>query len=168
MAYELRLAQDKDVAVCWAIIKAAKDFQRQQGFVQWTQDYPSEATIEDDVRAGKGYVFTVEGDIAGYMCVDFSGEPAYENIKGKWNTEEPYAVIHRMAFDASYRGRSLSGVAVALIEELCRAKHVDAIRVDTAPQNKRMQHILQKQGFTECGVIVFQGSEKLAYDKKLA
>ena len=74
--YLLELAQSKDVAKCYAIIKAAKEFQREQGFIQWTDDYPNESTIRDDVDTKKGYIFTVDSDIAGYMCIDFSGEPA--------------------------------------------------------------------------------------------
>lgn len=165
--YLLELAQSKDVAKCYAIIKAAKKFQREQGFIQWTDEYPNESTIRDDVDAKKGYIFTVDGDIAGYMCIDFSGEPAYANIEGGWNTEMPYAVVHRMAFSERYRGKGLSSVALTLVEDLCLSKGVNCIRVDTDFQNTRMQHVLEKGGFSKCGVIVFQGSGKLAYDKKL-
>ena len=108
----------------------------------------------------------MDSDIAGYMCIDFSGEPAYANIEGKWNTEMPYAVVHRMAFSERYRGKGLSSVALTLVENLCLSKGVNCIRVDTDFQNTRMQHILEKSGFSKCGVIVFQGSGKLAYDKK--
>ena len=165
--YLLELAQSKDVAKCYAIIKAAKEFQREQGFTQWTDDYPNESTIRDDVDTKKGYILTVDNDIAGYMCIDFSGEPAYANIEGEWNAEMPYAVVHRMAFSERYRGKGLSSVALTLVEDLCLSKGVNCIRVDTDFQNTRMQHILEKGGFSKCGVIVFQGSGKLAYDKKL-
>ena len=39
--------------------------------------------------------------------------------------------------------------------------------MDTDPSNLRMQHILEKNGFKYCGVIKYQGSERLAYDKLL-
>lgn len=165
--YLLELAQPKDVAKCYAIIKAAKEFQREQGFIQWTDDYPNESTIRNDIKTNKGYVITVDNDIAGYMCVDFSGESAYTNIEGEWNTGLPYAVIHRMAFSKQYRGKGLSSIALTLVENLCLSKKVNGIRVDTDFQNTRMQHILEKGGFSKCGVIIFQGSGKLAYDKKL-
>ena len=61
----------------------------------------------------------------------------------------------------------LTDSAFALIEELCGARGVNSIRVDTDFPNKRMQHILEKNGFQQRGVIVFQGGEKLAYDKSL-
>lgn len=165
--YSLESAQLKDVAACYEIIQAAKEFQREQGFIQWTDDYPNESTVRSDVQAKKGYVITAEHEIAGYLCIDFSGEPAYENIEGKWHTELPYAVVHRMAFSRKFRGKGLSGIALNIVEKLCLSQNINSIRVDTDSQNKRMQHILEKSGFTRCGVIIFQGSEKLAYDKKL-
>ena len=158
--YLLELAQLKDTAKYYAIIKAAKEFQREQGFIQWTDGYPRSLS-------NKGYVLTADNDIAGYMCVDFSGEPAYADIDGEWNTEMPYAVVHRMAFSERYRGKGLSSTALILVENLCLSKGVKGIRADTGFQNARMQHILEKSGFSKCGVIVLQGSGKLAYDKKL-
>ena len=32
-------------------------------------------------------------------------------------------------------------------------------------ENRRMQHILVKNGFEKCGVISYQGSPRLAYEK---
>ena len=96
--YLLELAQLKDTANYYAIIKAAKEFQREQGFIQWTDDYPNMDTIRDDIQDQKSFVIKDNGVIAGYMCIDLDGEPAYINIDGQWAAEEPYAVVHRMAF----------------------------------------------------------------------
>lgn len=163
----LELARTEDIGRCVEIIDMGRRFQQAQGFVQWTEDYPNIDTVRDDVKRGKGYVLRVDGVVAGYLCVDFDGEPAYDDIKGSWGTEEPYAVVHRMAFHSDFRGMGLTDSAFALIEELCGARGIKSIRVDTDFPNKRMQHILEKNGFQQRGVIVFQGGEKLAYDKRL-
>lgn len=73
-----------------------------------------------------------------------------------------------MAFGKEFRGKGLAKIAINLIEELCRIKNIKSIRADTDFPNKRMQHILEKNGFKKCGTIVFQGSKKIAYDKVLA
>ncbi len=165
--YTLELAQPAELAVCYAMIEAGRAFQQAQGFVQWTADYPNLDTIRSDIRDQKGYVVRADGEIAGYLCIDFDGEPAYAKIDGAWHTAEPYAVVHRMAFDSRFRGQGLAGTTFRLVETLCREKAVPSIRVDTDFPNKRMQHILEKAGFSQCGVIVFQGSGKLAYEKSL-
>ncbi len=167
MNITLEPAQTEDIEICNAIINCGREFQKEQGFVQWTNEYPNRDTIIEDVRVNKGYVLKVDGEIAGYMFVDFDGEPAYDNINGKWNTETPYAVVHRMAFDKKYRGMGLADAAFKLVEELCAVNNIKSIRIDTDFPNKRMQHILKKNGFENCGKIVFQDGEKLAFDKIL-
>lgn len=164
----LELAKATEIELCGGIIQEGRQFQREQGFVQWTDDYPNMDTIRGDVAAGTGYVLRVDGAIAGYMCLDFAGEPAYADIEGKWGAEQPYAVVHRMAFSRKFRGTGLVDAAFALIEKLCLERGVAYIRVDTDFPNKRMQHILSKNGFTRRGTIVFQGSGKIAYDKLLS
>ena len=130
----LEPAQAGDVEACALILEEGRRFQREQGFVQWTDDYPNIDTVRQDVQAETGYVLRVDGRLAGYLSIGFSGDPDYAEIKGSWRSDAPYAVVHRMAFSGKFRG---------------------------------MQHILAKNGFEQCGVILFQGSEKLAYDKIL-
>lgn len=163
----LESANNSDIDVCWDILADGRRFQREQGFVQWTDDYPNRDTVKDDILSQKGYVLKVDGAIAGYMCIDFSGEPAYESINGSWRSEKNYAVIHRMAFRKIFCGKGLSEASFSLAEKLCIEQDVDYLRIDTAYPNKRMQHILEKNGFKYCGVIKYQGSERLAYDKFL-
>lgn len=160
-------AQAGELARCWEIIAGGRAFQQEQGFVQWTEDYPNEETLREDIRVQKGYVLKVDGQIAGYLCLDFDGEPAYDHIEGRWRADRPYAVVHRMAFAREFRDRGLSAEAFRLIDGLCRERGVDYIRMDTDFPNKRMQHVLEKSGFVQCGVVIFQGSGKLAYDKFL-
>lgn len=166
--YQLELARADEIELYNEIIQEGRRFQREQGFVQWTEDYPNLDTIRGDAAAGIGYVLRADGEAAGYMCIDFSGEPAYGEIEGAWGAEQPYAVVHRMAFSRKFRGIGLVDTAFALIERLCLEKGVSYIRVDTDFPNRRMQHILEKNGFTRRGTIVFQGSGKLAYDKLLS
>ena len=97
--------------------------------------------------------------------MDFDGEPAYKDIQGKWNTSENYVVVHRMAFTDNARGKGISGIAFRLVEELSRKRGISSFRVDTDAGNKKMQHVLQKNGFTYCGTIWFDNSEKIAFDK---
>lgn len=165
--YSLVKAEPEDLEICYQIIDSGRNFQRAQGFTQWTDDYPNIDTIKDDIKNSKGYVVKADDVIAGYMCIDFDGEPAYTNIDGEWGTSEPYAVVHRMAFSEKFRGQGLADITFRLIDELCISENVRSIRADTDFPNKRMQHILEKNGYIRRGVIIFQGSGKIAYDKNL-
>lgn len=163
----IELAKKEEAEICGKILDDGRKFQQEQGFVQWTENYPNINTVYNDIENEKGYVIKIDGKIAGYMCIDFSGEPAYADIKGAWRTEKNYAVVHRMAFSKEFIGSGLADRAFGLIEKVCLDRGVPYIRIDTDFPNKRMQHILEKNGFVKCGVVVFQGSEKIAYDKLL-
>ena len=167
LMYTLEKATEQELEICWEIILEGRRFQQEQGFIQWTDDYPTFDMICEDIRTEKGYVLKVDGDVAAYMLLDFDGEPAYDKIDGRWNAVEPYAVIHRMAFSGKYRNRGLSGIAFALVEELCRKNGLRYLRCDTDEQNKRMQHVFKKNGFSYCGIIDYFGDGKLAFDKLL-
>ena len=54
--YTLELAEMDDVELCSQIIEEGRQFQREQGFVQWTDEYPNLDTIRGDAAAGIGYI----------------------------------------------------------------------------------------------------------------
>ena len=74
----LELAAAEYAGEYYDILQMGRSFQQEQGFTQWTEEYPTLETVREDIRAGKGYALMAEGRIAGYMCIDFDGEPAYD------------------------------------------------------------------------------------------
>lgn len=165
--YELTQAVPEELPAYMEILDAGRAFQRQQGFLQWPDGYPDQASVEQDIRQGKGCALRVDGQLAGYLYIGFDGDPAYPQIKGAWRYDRPYAVIHRIALAPGFRGRGLADVAFRLAGELALAKGVDCLRIDTDEKNQRMRHILQKNGFACCGTVVQGGGDRLAYDKLL-
>jgi hypothetical protein len=95
----------------------------------------------------------------GYFALLPSPEPTYENIDGAWLTDGPYGVIHRIA---SYPG--VHGIFSAVIAYA--AQRYAHLRIDTHRDNRIMQHLIEKHGFTYCGIIWLEdGSERLAYER---
>ena len=76
-------------------------------------------------------------------------------------------MVHRLALNRAGRGRGLSSRVFALVEERCREQGIRCLRADTDPENARMQHILEKVGFEKRGIIIFHGSGKFAYEKRI-
>lgn len=88
-------------------------------------------------------------------------DPTYQVIEGgAWlNDTLPYGTIHRLASS----GKS-KGVASAVIEWCL--EHCQSLRADTHADNQIMQHLLEKNGFTRCGIIhVADGTPRIAYQK---
>ena len=164
----LRQARADELNTCIQILREGRAFQQEQGFTQWTEEYPSPALIESDIREGGGWLFLLNDEPAGYMYLTFDGDPSYPDIQGAWHFDEPYAVIHRIAIDDAFRGQGLSAKIFALVEDLLRSRGVFLLRIDTHHDNKRMQHILSKNGFSYCGTVIQDNGLRLAYEKKLS
>lgn len=165
--YQLRNAKAGEETIAMDIIDQAKAYLKAQGIDQWQTGYPNMEAILGDIEKQRGY-FILEGDtIFGYACIDYEGEPAYKELKGNWlsGADDPYVVVHRMAFSKESRGKGLADVAFRLVAEQAKAKGISNFRVDTDEANQIMQHVLKKNGFTYCGVIWFDNSEKIAFEK---
>ncbi|MCD7739108.1 MAG: GNAT family N-acetyltransferase [Lachnospiraceae bacterium] len=167
MEMVLEKAGPGDAQACADILNAGRLFQREQGFVQWADNYPNMDSVREDIASEKGFVLKVDGKIAAYLYIGFDGESAYDVIRGAWRTKEPYAVIHRVAFDREYRGLGLSKAMFELAEKYILARGIREVRMDTHHENKRMQHVLEKNGFVLCGEVTLRGEPRLAYDKIL-
>ena len=162
--YTLTKAQPGELAVCIDIIREGRAFQQEQGFIQWTEEYPSPALIESDIREGGGHLFRIDGEPAAYMFLAFDGDPAYSEATCSWRRDVPYVVVHRIALARRFAGCGLSPAVFDSIRALCREKGISCIRIDTDSRNKRMQHVLEKCGFVRCGTVLFEGDPKLTYD----
>ena len=108
-----------------------------------------------------------EGQIVAYGAVVFTGESSYNDIQGKWLTEQPYVVLHRLAVSECDKGHGIGQRFMEEVERMSVAKGVFSFKVDTNHDNERMLRVLEKTGFTYCGNIFFQGDYRMAYEKLL-
>ena len=78
-----------------------------------------------------------------------------------WLNDEEYGTIHRIASNGSVKGIFESCL------KYCESI-VDNIRIDTHHNNFIMQYLIEKNGFTKCGIIfVRDGSPRIAYQRKV-
>lgn len=151
------------------IIGEAQAFFRQNGIDQWQDGYPNREVIVGDIAAGNSYVVLQAGEVAATAALVFGGDPNYAEIyEGRWLSSLDYGALHRIAVRSKYKGQ---GVAALIIEEmvtLCLERGVGSMRGDTHRDNLPMQRMLQKNGFTPCGVIFLaDGSPRVAFERIL-
>ena len=161
----IRSASESDVPEIMKLVEAAKSIMRSSGNLdQWANGYPDKSVILKDIAGGFGRMVEAESGSSpcGYFAFIPSPEPTYSEIEGKWlDDTRPYHVIHRIASTAGSHG---------VFDEIIRYafSNDDNIRIDTHRDNKIMQHVILKAGFTYCGIIhLASGSERLAYQKFL-
>ena len=143
------------------IYARARAFMAQNGNpAQWGDSYPPRELIEEDILSNRLFVCVINGELEAVFALILGEDPTYKKIEdGQWLANGPYGTLHRLA-SAGHR----PGVARMVIEWCL--EHCESLRADTHADNKIMQHVLESNGFTRCGIIhVADGSPRIAYQK---
>lgn len=131
---------------------------------QWGTEHPHRTLIEEDIRVSRSYVVVSLEDgqekVRGVFVLILGEDPTYRVIEdGQWLNDAPYGTIHRIAGDGSAKGVLEAALVYA-------AGRVPNLRIDTHHDNRIMRHLLDKYGFTRCGIIyVADGTPRIAYQK---
>lgn len=149
------------------IIDEAKRQMEREGKHQWDESYPTREHIAADINDGSAIVMLGVGRIVAYGAAVFTGEPAYDDIRGKWLSVQPYVVLHRLAVSEETKGRGAGLLFVQHVERLAVAAGIRSFKVDTNYDNSRMLRLLDKAGFTFCGNITYEKGSRMAYEKLL-
>lgn len=115
---------------------------------QWGDHFPPQELLEEDIDSNRLFLYLVNGELEGVFAFILGPDPTYARIEdGKWlNDTLPYGTIHRLASAGRH-----PGVAAAVITWCL--EHCESLRADTHADNKIMQHLLEENGFTRCGII---------------
>ena len=167
MTHTFRPATATDLDGIMAIIAEAKEQMCREGKHQWDDTYPVRHHIETDIRNGSAYVMASAGRLVAYGAVVFSGEPAYTEIEGRWLTDWPYVVLHRLAVAERTKGHGIGALFIQEAERLAVRAGIHSFKIDTNHDNTRMLRLLTKMGFTYCGTIHYQQCSRMAYEKLL-
>lgn len=163
---QLQKANIADIEDVMLVFSQARRAQREAGFIQWEDGYPSIETLNTDINSGIGYIIEDNGVLVGYVAIATHDEE-YEKQSQLWSCHGTYAVFHRIAISDKYRGKGHSKTLFDLAEAKSLQMNVEFIRIDTGVENKPMQHILSKRNYTNLGVCHFAWGTRLAFEKTL-
>ena len=160
-ALAVRPAVMNDIPRILQLVDHSRSIMRANGnFVQW-DGYPGSDLIGSDIDRGIGHVVVADGQAVGYFALLLDPEPTYAYIEdGAWLEDTlPYYVIHRIASLPQ-----VHGIFKGIINYTARL--TGNIRIDTHKDNRIMQHLLEKHGFSYCGIIYLaNGDPRLAYQR---
>lgn len=156
----IRKTKKEDLEKVLEIYEYARNQMRKNGNPnQWKNTNPSKDIIINDIENENSYLIEYKEEICGIFSFIVGEDPTYKKIEGSWLNNEDYGTIHRVAS---------SGIRKGILKEclnFCEKKQKN-IRIDTHEDNKIMQHLLEKNGYINCGIIyVLDGSPRIAYQK---
>lgn len=154
----IRPAKQADLEQILGIYEVARQFMAEQGNpTQWHSGYPDRELLEQDIQLGRLYALVREEIICGAFVFYIGDDPTYAYIEGNWVSDKPYGVIHRIA--------GTGGGIFAAALSFC-IEQIGHIRIDTHHDNKPMQHVVEKAGFSKRGIIyVEDGTPRIAYER---
>ena len=167
MNYLFRKAKQTDTERIWQIILQAKEQMRRINSRQWNESYPLIENITSDIENGYAYVLCEEDIVIAYGAVVFDGEPAYNHIQGKWLTDLPYVVLHRLAVADEVKNQGVATLFMQKVAELAKQKGIGSFRVDTNFDNLYMQKILSALDFTYCGEVFYDIKQRRAFELEI-
>ena len=128
---------------------------------QWGTSFPPQDLIEEDIDTNRLFVYLHNGEMEAVFAFVLGPDPTYAKIEdGQWlNDALPYGTIHRLASAGKRKGVATDVITWCL-------EHCESLRADTHADNKVMQHLLESEGFTRCGIIhVEDGTPRIAYQR---
>ena len=131
---------------------------------QWGDGYPSLNQLEEDIQRGVSYVVETDGQVCATFVFLIGKDPTYDVIEdGAWMDDElPYGTIHRIASNGQHKG------VFNIVLRWCTACCIN-IRIDTHQDNQRMINLIERAGFSRCGIIYTRDhSPRVAYQRLIA
>lgn len=164
-----RKAEETDIERIWEIIGQAKAQMRRLNSQQWDENYPLLEDIAQDIESGNGYVFCDRNNrVVTYGVISFDGEPAYNDIKGKWSNNLPYMIVHRLAVADEMKRQGMARRFMLQAEDVSREKGIYEFRVDTNYDNQYMLQLIDSLGFNYCGEVSYREDKiRKAFEKSL-
>lgn len=157
----IRTADWKDLPEINLIYQYARKFMVEMGNPsQWGNKFPLESQIRKDIENRQFYVVETSKGICGVFALTIGPDSTYAKIEdGQWLSESEYGTIHRVAGNGTARG-----VFEAVIR-FCEQR-IQHLRIDTHKDNKIMQHLIEKHGFSRRGIIyAANGSARIGFEK---
>ncbi|RHW52221.1 GNAT family N-acetyltransferase [Bombilactobacillus bombi] len=166
----LRATQMKDLQTVFTIIKQAQTLLKNEHIDQWQDGQPSLAQLQQDILHQQSYVLISKQHICGTAVLLQQPEPNYLQLQTAWHSQTVYATIHRFAIAQAHQGQHLGNRLLSHLITLGYQQGFCNFRIDTHPNNLRMQHLIKEAGFIYRGSICLNKNPKkprLAYELNL-
>jgi len=161
---DIRRAVQADAeAIRGLLIGAAQWIQRSQGFVQWREEWFTQAHVSEVIELYDVFIAQMGGEAVG--CFSIHGED--EEIWGD-QFHDNAGYLHRLTVSRAY---SHMGIGTRLINWAASYVHKQGkscLRLDCMAGNKALNQYYVREGFTFCGRYDGQGWSAHLYERQVA
>lgn len=154
----IRRAKKEEIKKIYQLSIKAKKQMISQGLNQWVGNYPPLNQFESDYKKKGLYVYIDKERIIGSISILPENDIAYQELK--WLSTDAL-VIHRLFVDPEFQYKGIGKELFIKALELGKTNNKN-IKVDTHPDNLKMQNLILKMQFKYIGYL--QSINRLAYE----
>ncbi|HGS8948775.1 TPA: GNAT family N-acetyltransferase, partial [Clostridioides difficile] len=140
----IRKANMNDLESIMKIIKSTVEEMKTYNNTQWDENYPLEKDFVSDIKKQDLYIYEVDGEVAGFICLNYEEPEEYLGLN--WSSNKKAMVIHRMAVNPNFRKTGIASKLVDFAEKLAVENNVSYLKSDTYSINSKMNLLLTKCG----------------------
>lgn len=165
-----RKATLSDLDQVMEAVEDSREVLRLQGNGQWQDGYPNKNDFINDINNGRLFVTYSDNpnEIVGVCAITYREEDYHHLYEGKWLTDLPYVVMHRVAIKKKYKGKGLGKKLFEVFIDVAKKEGFRSLRIDTHEGNLLMRHIITSFGFIYCGkAILTPDKDRMVFEKVL-
>ena len=137
----------------------AREHMIENGLNQWQGDYPNLSHFQNDFDQKALYIYKKENNILGSISLFKDREAAYSKIT--W-IKKHSLVMHRVIVSPIAQHQGIGTQLFTFAIDFAKNQGYESVKVDTHPDNSKMQNLILKMGFQYIGYL--SGINRLAYE----
>ncbi|MCT4542814.1 MAG: GNAT family N-acetyltransferase [Vallitalea sp.] len=149
----IRKATINDINSIMKVKIEAVNVMKQDNNDQWDDEYPSKEMFINDINSNELYVYEIENEIAGVMCITTKEDDEYKPVN--WSVTGKHFIVHRLAIADKFRKNGIAMKLLSYAETLGKENDILIIKLDTFSKNKRAQNLFVKMGYNYVSDIHF-------------
>ena len=156
----IKLAKLADIDKIVVLASNTRENMLRNDLQQWLGDYPNKSDFLNDYKENALYTLSsMDNSLTASITIMHENEEAYKEIK--WLRDKSM-VIHRVIVDPKQQKKGIGMKLFQFAIDLAKVNNCDSIKVDTHPDNLKMQGLIRKMGFKDIGYL--SGINRLAYE----
>ncbi|MDC7243181.1 MAG: GNAT family N-acetyltransferase [Sphaerochaetaceae bacterium] len=153
-------ATKTDIQEIVKLAKITREHMIESGINQWTGDYPNKLHFLSDLENKGLFVYKQDNLIVATVSLLPENDQAYKEISWKKNNS---LVIHRVIVNPAYQNLGIGKELFSLAYRIGKLNGYESIKVDTHPENNKMQGLIISQGYNYRGYLT--SINRLAYER---
>ena len=150
----IQLANLNQCDEIYALLKACGQSMRDEGIMQWNENYPLKSHVISDIEREAMYCLIDDRQILGIVVIDENQSPEYTTVAWEFHAE-PILVVHRFAVLPSIQKGGIGSKLMNFAENYGKENGYQSIRLDAYAGNARTLRFYHKRAYKKVGEVNF-------------